>query len=249
MTGSSGLTDTQKNKLSELSLKESDGKITEKQREELSLLIFKRDNPELSEGAKTYCQTWLKEQIYGRINEFSSKYTEKGNSVESEAIEFVSEQLKWGLVFKNEEHFEDEHLTGTPDIILDDSVHDIKNSWSCFTFPLFNQDVPDKDYGWQLQGYMALTGKEKAGLHYCLMDAPLMLVESEARKIAYKNGESEVSAELYDEVCRDMSYSDVDAKYRRNSFEISRDDSAIQSIRERVELCRQYIESVLKELL
>ena len=112
----------------------------------------------LSKTTASYCEEWLKEQIYGRKKEFTSKYTNKGNIVEQSSLDFVASELGYGSLVKNEESFMNDFLTGTPDAILDDHIIDVKNSWDCFTFPLFFNNVPNKAYYWQAQGYLALTG-------------------------------------------------------------------------------------------
>ena len=62
----------------------------------------------ISKATQTFLEQWLKEHIYRRKKEFSSKYTEKGIQVENTSIEFASEQLGWGMVFKNEKYFEND---------------------------------------------------------------------------------------------------------------------------------------------
>jgi len=82
----------------------------------------------LSATTMTYCQEWLKEQIYGVKKFNSNKYTEKGIQMEDKAIEYLS-KLNSDFYLKNEESFENDFLTGTPDIILNDTIIDIKCSW------------------------------------------------------------------------------------------------------------------------
>src|SRR5690554_1802931 len=99
----------------------------------------------LSKTVESFAQDWVKEQLYGMRKTFSSKYTEKGIIMEDEAIEMAIKWLKLPILTqKNEEFFEDEFFTGTPDLILDDEVIDIKCSWDLFSFPLFESELPDK---------------------------------------------------------------------------------------------------------
>lgn len=191
----------------------------------------------LSQTTKTYCQNWLKEQIYDRKKEIGSKYFDKGNMVEAESIEFISNYLNLGMIFKNEESFENEWMTGTPDLILPNEVIDMKNSWDCFTFPLFEAEI-EKNYWWQLQGYMELTGKTKARLIYTLMDTPDELIDREL------NFAGDISQDEYEKLIRSHQYGDVNPKYRVKIFEIEKDEEAIKSIRQRVEECRIYLETI-----
>ena len=67
----------------------------------------------------------------------------------------------------------DEYFTGEPDLIVDGVVMDIKNSWDLWTFPLFEKEIPTKDYYLSITGlYMYLLGLEKAKLIYVLLDTP-----------------------------------------------------------------------------
>ena len=127
----------------------------------------------LSETTKTYLQEWTKEQIYGVKHVITSKYLTKGIEVENDSISFAEKVLGWNFAVKNEESYEDQFFTGTPDVIFPrEKVVDIKSSWDCFTFPLFSDEVPNKDYFYQLQVYMHLTGLKSAELVYVLMETP-----------------------------------------------------------------------------
>ena len=129
------------------------------------IMTNSRTKGQLSKTAQTYVDTWIKEQIYKRRKVITSKYFDKGNIVEDESIAFAGRVLNQKLK-KNEKRYADHYLTGTPDVITDDYVIDVKNSWDCFTFPLFFENVPNKDYFYQAQGYMALTGHHHYKLIY-----------------------------------------------------------------------------------
>ena len=66
--------------------------------------------------------------------------------MEDEAIDLVGEYYGLGFVLKNEEHFENYFVTGTPDLITETTVRDIKCSWSLDTFPAYESELPNKDY-------------------------------------------------------------------------------------------------------
>lgn len=126
----------------------------------------------ISKTTLSYVEEWLKSELYGHERDVKSKYIDKGNEKEDEAIDKAIEWLDLGFILKNEESFEDEFFTGTPDIILENEVLDIKCSWDCFTFPLFEDEIPTIGYYYQLQVYMHLTGKKKARLVYVLLNDP-----------------------------------------------------------------------------
>lgn len=186
------------------------------------LMTNPRSNSEvLSKTTKEYLQQWAKEQIYGVRKSIKSKYLDKGNAVEEDAIKYAAKELGWLFADKNEELFKDEYFVGTPDVILEDTIVDIKSSWDCFTFPLFEDKIPSKDYLHQLQVYMHLTGKRKAQLVYVLMNTP-------------------------DELAYEFShdYSEITSNYRIKTFDIDYDEEIIDKLKERVQTSREYIEQI-----
>ena len=202
----------------------------------------------LGKTGETFLNNWLTEQVYDRRKDFANKYTDKGIRMEDAAIEYIGQQLNLPCS-KNEEWFEDDDLQGTPDIIIEENslVIDNKCSWDCFTFPFYAKDIPNKDYEYQLQGYMALTGKQNAMLVYTLMDADSDLINSEARKLSWREGYGGlVEKELLDKVKHDMTYSNLPDHLRIKTFEVARNEETITAIRDRVKVCRAYIESIIK---
>ena len=174
----------------------------------------------ISETAKTYIQEWIKEQIYGVNKEISNKYITKGNEMEDQAIDAAISWLNLDWNMKNEEYFNDDFFQGTPDLIYPDFIIDIKNSWDCWTFPLFEEEIPTKDYFYQLQVYMHLTGRKKAKLVYVLLDTPSTFNTPE------------------------IIYCDVDIKYRIKVYEIDYDFAVIEDLQKRVINAREYINNL-----
>jgi len=172
----------------------------------------------LSQTTITYVHNWIKESIYGVRKEIKNKYLSKGLTLEDEAIDTAINWLNLPFVLKNEKYFEDDFFCGTPDLILEDEVLDIKCSWDCFTFPLFEKEVPTKDYIYQLQVYMHLTGKTKSRLAYVLLNTPEELTWEQQN-----------------------DYSNLDKKYRIKTFIIDYDKSIIEDLQQRVLNIRNYI--------
>lgn len=179
----------------------------------------------LSKTTKSYLEEWTKEQIYGVRKNINSKYLSKGNQVEDDAIVYASAEKGWLFAEKNEEYFEDEYFCGTPDVILEDRIIDIKSSWDCFSFPLFYNGVPNKDYYYQLQTYMHLTQKDKAQLVYVLMNTPEELTLEDSH-----------------------DYSEINSKYRIKSFDIDYDEEVIYELQHKVIESREYIDGISKGL-
>jgi len=256
MAGSMGLSDAQESERFSLLLRQKDchnnvpniKPLTETMKKKLRNLQEIRDNPELPQGAKTYCDLWIKEQLYNRRKEFTSKYTDKGNIVEYNSLDFISEQEDLGLLIKNEEFFFDDFMTGTPDTILEDLVIDVKNPWSPFTFPILETEIPEKDYFYQAQGYMSLTGKRAYKLIYVLSDTPDHLIKKEAFYYCKDNGYEGLDEDILEDFRRRMTYDDIEDKYKIKFFDIEYDQAVVDKIHARVEACRKYIKERTKGL-
>jgi hypothetical protein len=171
----------------------------------------------LSKTCTSYLHEWVKEQIYGVKKEIKSKYLTKGIDVEYQAIEYYAEEKGLGFVLPNTEYFSNNFCQGTPDLLTVDKVYEFKSSWDCFTFPLFDTD-PDKGYWMQAQIYMQLTNRKQSSLVYTLQNTPDELVWDES-----------------------IDYSNIASKYRIKQFDFELDTDFIESVYDRVLLCREYI--------
>ncbi len=198
----------------------------------------------LSQTAKTYVEEQVLLAKYGIVKTFNSRYTDKGNLVEDESIKLASEVLELGFILKNDEHFSNDWVTGTPDVNTANYVLDVKSSWDATTFPFFATEIPTKDYYYQLQGYMWLTGKQKSLLVYCLVNTPLDMVQDEIRRAHWNANLLEESLDLIDEVQKRHNFDHIPDNRRVKVFEVERDDEVIEQIKERVELCREYYETL-----
>jgi len=200
----------------------------------------------LSKTCKTYLQDLAIEEMYGIKKEFSSRYTDKGNKVEEQSIELAQEVLDLGFMHKNEEHFDNDYLTGTPDVNTKDILLDVKSSYDGTTFPFFAEEIPTKDYYYQLQGYMALTGKCKSLLVYCLVNTPIEVVEDEVRRQHWKNYLIDESEELRQEVEAKHNFDHIPKEKRIKTFEVAYDEEVVQAIYKRIEECREYYNTLIE---
>jgi hypothetical protein len=198
----------------------------------------------LSQTAKTYVEEQVLQAKYGIVKTFNSRYTDKGNLVEDESIKLASDVLDLGFILKNDEHFSNDWVMGTPDVNTNDILLDVKSSWDATTFPFFATEIPTKDYYYQLQGYMWLTGKQKSLLVYCLVNTPLDMVQDEIRRAHWNANLLEESLDLIDEVQKRHNFDHIPDNRRVKVFEVERDDEVIEQIKERVELCREYYETL-----
>jgi len=245
------MSDDAKNKISDKQLLTLEGllskiKLTEKQAELRDVLLLKRDaKPELSQGAKTYIKELWLEDNYGIKKEISSKYFDKGNEVEHLSIELVETTMGVGILNKNDEYFENDFVKGTPDVITDDFIIDVKTSWSASTFPFFDNELKNTNYKWQLKAYCWLTNIHQAYLSYCLVPTPEMLILDEMRRVSWKRGEAgEVSEEVENETRAYFDLSAIPIWERVKSFEVTLSGEDIKKIKEKVELAREYYSSL-----
>ena len=111
----------------------------------------------LSQTAKTHIQELVLEHKYGIYKEFNSRYTDKGNEVEELGIALCNQVLDFRFIYKNYEKLQNDWIIGTPDVNTDEVLLDVKCSWDATTFPWFETEIPNKDYFYQLQGYMWLS--------------------------------------------------------------------------------------------
>ncbi len=242
------LTDKQKELYKTLKAKEKEGKITDRQRMQLGDLIAKmREKPQLSKSVETHLKNKHKAEMFMRNKEIQNKYIDKGLIVEAQAITLYSE-VENSPFFKNQEHFSNDFIKGTPDSIKN-KVVDIKSSWDFSTFPLYEDEIPNTDYYWQLQGYMALTGLERAELVYCLVDTPEVLIEDEIRRVGWKTGFLEVPEEVEEEIRRNHTYSDIPMEMRVKKYSIDFDPKAIQELYNQIKRCRDYMNSLTNQAI
>lgn len=199
----------------------------------------------LSETCRGHLADLFVSTRYNRRTDNTNKYTLKGNLVEEDSMTLYS-LFKKRPFFKNKERLENEWVIGSPDIIHGDTIIDIKSSWDIFTF-FRNKDSDklNKNYYWQMQGYMALTGATRAVLAYCLVNTPDSIITDEKRRLFYRMNAATEDNKDYQAACEElerlMIYDDIPQPERVIEIEILRDDKAIDSVYSRVDVCRQYM--------
>jgi len=198
----------------------------------------------LSETCKTRVEEKYLEDKFGIKKDFWSKATDKGTTEEPISIDLMVRQLGLFGAQKNETTFENDYLVGTPDVIHSGIVYDVKTSFSASTFPFFDTEIPDKGYYYQLQAYMYLTGLSSAKLVYCLVDTPEQMIQDEIRRQVWKKGMLDSTPELEAEVYSQMTFDHIPEELRIRVFDIDYDPEVIKAIETRIELCREYYESL-----
>ena len=205
------------------------------------LMTESRSKSGLSETAKSFIiDTYLLNE-YGYNEPISSIPMRKGVMMEAEALKLIDivlndKQLRItsqkrqdaGLQVK----YDNDYLTGTPDVLLYDSVEDIKISDSISTF--VKSDLKPVYY-WQLMGYMALTGRRNARLIYCLLPDPIEIMEAKIKKLSYQIDNAE------EVVCRNNeAILKIPVNKRIKTFEFAYEQEKIDSLYSRIEQAREY---------
>jgi len=132
------------------------------------LMTNGRGKNEVGATAKSYIKQIAKENFYGYRSEINNKYIQKGLMQEQESIDILN-TVRFEAYEKNTVRMVNDLMTGECDIITNDSIIDIKTSWSLDTFPVMPEDGYDSLYEWQLRAYMMLYDRSKAELIYCMV--------------------------------------------------------------------------------
>jgi hypothetical protein len=228
---------------------------------ELKSLSEKKNNPELPDGAKTYCKKWLKEYLYKRRADIKAKAVTKGNTQEESGFTLMAVQLNLGMVYKNTQYHSNENMQGTDDLFVGGEVYDNKCSYSLDTFPMFETELPDPRYEWQVNVYEELRSVGSGYVVYTLVDADMESVERELRWLhddneKYRKAMNMLYTKEAFEAARiayfpDSTYTyfvEIPAEKRVKKFPVKRDQNKINTLNERVPMCRAYILTLLKSL-
>lgn len=200
----------------------------------------------LSGTAKDVLHDIFIKEIYGREKIITSKYLEKGANQESESISLYR-KVKQVFVAKNEQKLENAYLAGTPDLILEDKIVDVKTNWDIWTFHQVDEAKAKKDYYYQLVAYMILAKKTKAELAYCLISNDDYTIFSELQKVKYAKGLKDDTAELeeYEErITKNNKYEDIEIQKRLKIFSFELDKSEVKLINNTLKECRKYLNSL-----
>lgn len=204
----------------------------------------------LSATARKCIEEIFNEKELGVYKSFHSRFTHKGNLVENDGISLCNDLFDFGFLYKNPDSFENDYITGTPDVITDNLIIDIKSSYSSATFPFHDKELKNKSYYWQLQGYMWLTGKTESYVAYCLLDTPEDILNDEIRREHWnqrKIDESEEVVEYVNSLHKPSLNTKIPTYKRVKLFSVKYDLKEIEKIKQRIELCREYYNKLKAE--
>ena len=198
----------------------------------------------LSETCKSELIKVFINEKYGRSKSIQNKYLEKGIAQEEDSITLYS-KFKKNYFVNNKARMSNEFITGEWDILKNEIVTDIKTSWDIFSFFKAKNETLNKDYYFQLHGYMSLTGAKSATLAYCLVNTPLNLIEQEKKNLWFKLNCPDLESIEYLAGCEEIErlsiYEDIPVNERVFEIEIERNEETIEAINKRVLECREWM--------
>jgi hypothetical protein len=204
----------------------------------------------LSATAKTHLiEVYIREK-YNRKKDIETKQMTKGKKAEDDNLLLLSEHLGEYLE-KNEEYIQNNYIVGTPDAFIGedldhaDIIYDVKSSYDIFTFLANIEGSLNKDYYYQLQSYMWLTGAEEGFVAYCLVDLPFEQLEAEKQYLMRKVGAiSEENQDFKDAWKKKESlflYNDIPESERILLFNVEKDPTFPEKCQQKVEKARIFL--------
>ena len=189
--------------------------------------------------------------LYGRKKDITTKQMDKGKQVEEESIKLYS-MVEGRIFYKNEDGLENDFFTGHPDIFTGDNIQnadevdDIKSSWELDSFTPKLIETIDKGYEAQLNVYYDLTGAKTGNLVYCLVSAPIGIVENEKKKLLWSMDViSEFSPEYLrasEELEKLMTFEDIDYRERVIKIPVPKNEELIQKMKDKVPILRNWLQ-------
>ena len=209
----------------------------------------------LTDTNKSSIQKCWIESKYNIKSDIQSKYFDKGIACEQDGLMLFKEVFCPNkLILKNRKHYSNDFINGTPDVIINPIIVDIKNAYDVFTF---SKATLTYDYEWQLKGYMYLTGLTESILFYCLVDMPDFLLAKEEKNLLYKGNflktenpeENPDYLEAVKELRKTFIYEYMTKEERFKVFSVVLTDSDIEQIQYSVNEARKYMDPLESEYL
>lgn len=239
--------------LARLKIKES---LTQNQEWRLADLQYRQDtyDPKKVTGS---CESYLISLYgylkYGRRPQMKGDMPIqliKGIKSEIRATEMV-ERVTAQKLYRYKSKLTNDYLNGQLDVLdakkVEDSklIVEVKNSSRLPNF-LYSakEPLPTKIF-FQMQGYFALTGKERGLVYYCLVDLPDHLIEEQKQLLFNELCPDGVFTSLFEEEWAEKEhgfrYNDIPEEERIIPFYVERDERIIENIYEKIDICREWL--------
>lgn len=204
-----------------------------------------RKKGELSETAKRLAHSIIAQSL-GGTKEITSIYIEKGVVSEQAAIDYLNSVYRTDFK-KNNKQFVSDYMSGTPDIISETKIIDIKCSYDIETHisNMVQEELP-KQYYYQLQTYMELCGVPSADVVYVLMPTPEHILQKQARSLEYKYADYDTC--LNELLKQNEAILNIPEHMRIKSFSVLHDDNFLKEFFERYEKFCEYHKFVIEKI-
>jgi len=214
---------------------------------------------ELSSGIKTHLDDVFRAVYWNRSRMLSNKYLEKGNIMEEDALQLVSD-VDNEFYIKNKDLLQNDYIIGTPDN-KQDIIRDTKCNWDMTTF---DKAELTSLYEWQIKAYAWLDDKTEGELCYTLVNCTYNQLDKAKRDLYYQLGCPDDDDEKYLEglkqIERNMIFDvaafkrdypyytfendgdfSIPPPFRVKKFQVTLTDEDIENMKRRVLLARKYL--------
>lgn len=253
------LTDKMFDRLEFLNAKENRTPNQEIERVELQFRMDNYDPTALSSGCMFYLMFIYQYMKYGnQKHKMPSIYKAplqmmKGSKTEKSAFNIIK-KVTGQTLFRNKSSIHDYYLKGQLDVIDAKSISDctkiidIKTSYTQFDFmKCVAAKNETRSNNAQIQGYLAITGKEYGEVYHILTDFTEDAIQAEKEKMIEILCPDGVVTDLFEEEWamaeNSMRFAHIPAEERIIVNTVERDDKIIGKIYEKVEFCREWLSS------
>lgn len=208
----------------------------------------KTKDAEWGETALTVIRKAVLLNKYGIEEHITSKHMEKGIINELEGLNMYKEVIGGNFATENvKQRMANNYVSGEPDLIHDNIIVDVKNSWGANSFPWWDSEIKNKSYIYQLQAYLWLSGLVDARLVYTLTTTPEHIRLQEVQRLWHRLMDKpenhdkqayEVEEQAEFIVNKEMVFDHIPIINRVKIFEVKRDEAIIESIQKRIEQAR-----------
>lgn len=230
--------------------------LTQNQEWRLADLQYRQDNydPKRVAGA---CESYLI-NLYGYLK-YGRRPIMKGDApiqlikgIKSEirATEMV-ERVTAQKLYRYKSKLSNPYLNGQLDVLdakkIEDSkiIVEVKNSLRLGWFLKSSKEPLPMKIFYQMQGYFALTGKERGVVYNCLVDMPDHIIQEQYDLLAAELCPDGVMTDLFEEEWaekeRGFRFQDIPEEERIIPFYVERDEKIIELIYEKIDICREWL--------
>lgn len=237
--------------------------LTPKEEERLEELQNKRDESGhhiVNRSAQKYLWFIYLQRKFGILPRILTgyevnPYAPNGTRKEPHVISLI-ENVSGIKIFRNKVRQKNDYLHGIIDAFDNEipaesiSIHEIKTTSDRIRFNFRRRYPLDKQKFLQAQGYLAISGKDNAIIHYCLLGYPDTVIV-EQKELHYKryvhiNRSSDGFSEYWEKQERALVHGTIPEKDRIFSCSIDRNEEAIENIYKKVVDCRMWLNELVE---